>query len=141
MINHYVIVKQVQRELASWRADAAALERWQGEGAAAPLKQAIRQLEACLIVDLDTELERHEVAEATGLSDRSIDRRPDNGERGPARRWAVRDLMEHHVPDDREETVTASSIPAPVVTPARERKLTKEERREAAVQAAMRRVS
>lgn len=142
MVTHFMIVRQMKARLDKWRAEADTIERWQGEGAAEPLRCAIRDLEADLIVDLEEELDRDEAMEATGLSERSVYRRPYTGPWGDAR-WKVRDLIEYDVEEateSKDEEETARSASQASVDPKTDFQPTKKARINAGVREALEKV-
>jgi hypothetical protein len=131
MITHYIQVERIRRRLEQYRQDADVLAR---RGAVVPaevLRGVIAELEADLVVLLDTRITQQEALAGTGLSARSLARRPREGE-GAQATYMIRDLMALMADDsDPEPARVLETTPGPNSVPA-------QPDMEAAIEAALR---
>jgi len=92
MITHYVQVERIRRRLEQLRQEADVLARRGAVVQAEVLRGVIVDVEADLVVSLDTRITQEEALEGTGLSARSLARRPRDGA-GAQATYLIRDLM------------------------------------------------
>jgi len=92
MITHYIQVERIRRRLEQFRQEADVLARRGAVAQAELLRGVIAEIEADLVVPLDTRITQQEALEGTGLSARSLSRRPRDGE-GAQATYLIRDLM------------------------------------------------
>lgn len=118
MITHYIQVERIRRRLEQLRQEADVLAR---RGAVVPaelLRGVIAEFEADLVVPLDTRITQQEALAGTGLSARSLSRRPREGE-GTQANYMIRDLMAIVTDDaDSEPARVPETTPAPNSVPA-----------------------